>query len=153
MTKKRDEELCDTNKLQTIVQSCFVLILCNKSIVCCSPGFWIVFYQFLHLLSPLFASGKDPATESKAKIRPERESGPIDRYGQKKWRMVYLICAVIAKFSMSTPTQNQQEQYCKQTSSIYYIERIPPLGYFMNLYQLQIRKICVEKSYKRTHCI
>lgn len=38
---------------------------------------------------------------------------------------------------MSTPTQNQQEQNCKQTSSIYWIERIPSLRYIINQETLQ----------------
>lgn len=51
----------------------------------------------------------------------------------------------LQNFLCQRQRKNQQEQYCEQTSSIYYVERIPPLGYIMNLYQLQIRKTRVEK--------
>lgn len=85
MTEKRYKESCDTNKSQTIVQSCFVLILCNRSIV----WFLDCVDLFLHSLPLLFASGKDRATKSKAKIRHENE------YGQKKfdlciWSVLWL---------------------------------------------------------------
>lgn len=150
MNEKRDEELCDTNKLQTIVQSCFVLILCNKSIVCCSPGFWIVFINsYTHFPAVRFRQRPGHWKQGQDSSSPAQKIGMVKRNGEWCiWSVLWL-----QNFLCQRQRKNQQEQYCEQTSSIYYVERIPPLGYIMNLYQLQIRKICVEKSYKRTHCI